>query len=112
MMEFLVSRTSTWDGKPCEEAYRKPFTHVDQRNTDDPHKLPGILGDTWYEEGRNHRIVDGYITRDFDTEGWFVEIADLDALIAFYAKYGSLVLTPHYKNQYIPEIEIYDGYRE
>lgn len=42
---------------------------------------------------------------------WFVEIPDLDALLAFIARHGELVIGPHHSRDEL-SIEIYDGYRE
>jgi hypothetical protein len=114
-MRFLVSRTRDYslDGPPCEEAFRGTYTVVDQRTVDDPAKLRAAeMTERWYREGENHRVIDRQITRDFPGwKGWFVEIPDLDALLAFIAKYGELVIGPHHRSDEL-FIEIYDGYRE
>lgn len=113
-MEFLVTKTSVWDDKesPCEEAYFKKYISVDERTVADPKEIP-IHGGTnggWYDRGANHRVVNGHICRDFEDEGWFV---DIDDILEFSEKYGNLIISKEsYSNRDIPSIEIYDDYRE
>lgn len=104
-MEFQVRRTSQWsvEEKPCKEAYKKQYVTIDERTTSDPKKIKG-----WYEVGRNHRVENGRLKRDFDYEGWFVEIKDLDALMKFHKKYGVIVISACSDNRNITTIEIYD----
>ena len=109
-MKFLITRTSQWAGQPCDEAYQDTYTRIDERTVRTPDKLPN--GQTWYQEGTNHRVEDGHIKRDFQDTAWFVDIPDLDALMVFYQKYGQLVISSHYNNDAIVELEIYDDYRE
>ena len=115
-MKFHVSRTSLWDHEepPCAEAFRDTYTRIDVRNTGDPAKIPAFKGKSawWYEDGTNHRVEDGHIKRDFVDKDWFIELADMDALLAFMAAEGSLVIQPCWYNASELEIEIYDGYRE
>lgn len=115
-MKFMVTRTSDWIGEksPCPGARREGYVRIDERTANDPTKIPANKGSDggWYSEGRNHRVERGHIMRDFDDEGWFIEIPDLDALMAFYAKHGPLVMEQCYHNHTINQIEIYDGYRE
>lgn len=120
-MEFMVSRTSLCgsDEKPCEEAVKKPYIEIEERTVDDPVKIGIYGGDAkkansdWYGYGSNHRVEDGHIKRDFPAEGWFITINSLEELMAFQEKYGNLVLQKSYNNpSSIPEIEIYDSYRE
>jgi hypothetical protein len=49
---------------------------------------------------------------DFPGQEWFIDIASLDDLMAFYEKHGELVLTATVGDESVPCIEIYDGYRE
>ena len=116
-MRFVVSRTSCWDSDvaPCEEAKRIKVVRVDERTTDDPAKIPSNKGQSewWYKEGRNHRVENGRIRRDFDDKAWVVTIKSLDALAAFNRKHGNLVLSPTCRRaDGFPEIEIYDNYHE
>lgn len=114
-MNFHIRRTSTgfaWDAKPCDEAFRKKYTRVDRRSTDDPTKILHYAGKDpawWYEVGTNHRVENGNICRDFEDEGWFVSIGSLKALVAFREKYGPLVIEA---GDGAAVIEIYDDYRE
>lgn len=114
-MKFYVNRTSEWgDNQPCPQATLEPYVRVDRRTADDPKKIPmyhGTDGD-WYKEGRNHRVENGQIARDFDDKAWFVEIDTLDALVAFAKEHGQLVLAHEDWPTDGPSIEIYDGYRE
>lgn len=114
MARFHIQRTTHWNSEveaPCEEAFRASYVYTDFRTTDDPSKIPMNKGDTswWYLKGRNHRVVNGQIARDFDREDWFVEVDDI---LAFAKKYGDLVIKPEEYGSTIPSIEIYDGYRE
>lgn len=114
-MKFIVSRTSMYgDDKPCDEASKMTYTRIDMRGADDPSKIPAYKENSslWYDEGTNHRIVKGKIMRDFEETGWFIEINSLEELLEFQKKYGDLVLQHSMWNEEIPEIEIYDYYRE
>lgn len=116
-MRFMVSRTSHWsdEGPPCEGAVRKSYTRVDRRSASRPNKIPAYANrdeSWWYEEGRNHRVVNRQICRDFDAEGWFIDFPDLAALTTFIGANGHVVIGPSYSNPDILEVEIYDDYRE
>ena len=89
-MKFRVIRTSSGsiDDPPCEEAIREVFNHYSF--------TPG-----------------NPVTKEFSTFGWYVEIKDLNELIAFSKKYGEIVFGQNDamgSNGF--EIEIYDNYRE
>ena len=116
-MEFMVSRTSShsMDAKPCKEAYLKAYTRIDERTVNSPSKIPFYKNqpdDWWYSEGKNHRVEHGHIMRDFDDEGWFIELDTLEDLLKFHKKYGRLVIEHHWNNHSILEIEMYDDWRE
>jgi len=113
-MQFVIDRTSQYssdDKPPCEGAKYIDGIRVDKRTVDDPAKIPSYKGQSawWYKDGRNHRVIDGKICRDFDTKYWVIEIKDLDELIKFNKVHGDLVLSTDEGN---PSIEIYDSYRE
>lgn len=113
--DILCRRTSDYydvDCKPCEEARLIDFVRVDRRTVDDPMKNP-YIGKTWYDEGRNHRVENGMIARDFDDQRWVVHIENGDALQKFIEKYGRIVIALD-RDGLEPrcEIEIYDTYRE
>lgn len=111
-MLYVVRRTSEWcsDVPPCVGAFKKSVTRVDRRDVDDPKKIPankGTDGD-WFTRGTNHRIVDGNICRDMgEYDEWFVDVADI---LLFVKEHGSCILSLGEKD--VPEIEIYDDYRE
>ena len=109
---LVCRRTSVRGGKPCDEAEELPFVRVDRRTTDDPMKNPHI-GKAWYDTGRNHRVENGRIARDFDDKRWMVRIADGSALQAFCEKYGEIILSlNNVGTEPCYEVEIYDDYRE
>lgn len=114
-MKFHISRTS--DGidemQPHEKAYKDKYIHIDSRYTDDSNKLNHKEDrDNWYNKGNNHRVENGHIKRDFQEESWFIDIDSLKELIDFLNEVGSIVVTKFIWNEDIPEIEIYDDYRE
>ena len=113
-MEFMVSRTSTWnEGKPCDEAYWKSFDRLDVRTLGSFEEFDNKFFQNFTDRGRDHTINErGFIQRSFDDEGWFVVIRDLEELIAFKDKYGDIIIGDSIWNKNITEIEIYDGYRE
>ena len=109
---LVCKRTSVWREKPCEDAEEVSFIRVDRRTTNDPMKNPHI-GKAWYDTGRNHRVENGMIARDFDDKRWMVRIADGAALQAFCEKYGEIILSLNYDGtDPCYEVEIYDDYRE
>ena len=112
-MQFIVRRTSEWDEtvQPCKEAVRIRGIRIDERTVNDPAKIKPEV-DWWTKTGKNHRVERGHIKRDFDCKYWIVEIASLAALMAFYRKYGDLVIRSEWDNEALTCIEIYDGYRE
>jgi hypothetical protein len=113
-MRFKVSRTSIWDDeeKPCEEAVWESYLRVDTRTVDSPEKLTFKNDrEDWYKIGKNHRVENGNIKRDFNDEGWFIYIHSLEELNAFVKKYGRIVYVKGWAYDGM-EIEIYDSYRE
>jgi hypothetical protein len=113
-MRFNIRRTSLWNNeKPCKEAYLIDGFTTDERTVKDPSKLNCGAKDTWYTEGLNHRVVRGYICRDFPTKLWVVDINSLEKLLKFYEKYGALILdAKSYASKDLLCLEIYDDYRE
>ena len=107
---YLCTRTSAYDMKPCEEAFRVLIVNTDTRHFDDPKKIPancGTDGD-WYTKGTNHRVEGGKIRRDLGTkEEWAVELTDLQA---FVDKHGECVVGRDLDG--FCTMEIYDTYRE
>lgn len=78
-------------GPPCQGAKWESYVRYDVRTTDDPKKIPCHNGTDggWYDEGRNHRVVDGQITRDTDAHDWFVEVNTLDDVVALLIQHPS-----------------------
>jgi hypothetical protein len=106
------ARTSAYGDKPCEEAEELECVRVDRRTVDDPMKNP-YIGKSWYKSGRNHRVENGRIARDFDDTQWVVRISDALELQSFCQKYSPVIISiddsgpsPRFS------IEIYDDYRE
>lgn len=109
---YIITRTSAWGNDPeVKDAYKINIIKTDVRTVDCPSKIPAYRHkDTswWYNEGTNHRAIDGCIARDMGIkEAWAVKIKDL---IAFVQEYGQILLSVDI-NGY-SHIEIYDDYRE
>lgn len=108
---FMVSRTTSWDSKPCDNARQCEYTYIDRRWVNDPAKVPAHKGDSkwWYGEGTNHRIESGKIVRDRGTtESWFTEISDLMEFVRYHKEPCIFSID----EDGFQEVEIYDGYRE
>lgn len=62
---------------------------LDRRNTDNPTKIRAYKGekDWWYSEGKNHRIENGEIVRQFDDEFYIININSLNELLKLQDKY-------------------------
>lgn len=120
---FVVTRTSEWDDsvQPCPEAIKGTMPVWDFRTCKSPEEFNARgLGD-WFGEGTSEH---GYITGPRggvqgikrrlarDAECWYVDIASLADLMAFWEKHGPLVITTGLWDRKTPAIEIYDGYRE
>lgn len=111
-MKFRVSRTSmNEEKKPCKEAYKSTCFRIDRRVVDDPSKLR-YKEENWYKEGKNHRVVNGMIARDFDEKCWAIELNTLEELNAFILTYGDVVIQKEDWLYDLPTLEIYDTYRE
>ena len=109
MSEYTISRTEHWSDTepPHPRAYKADRVYVDERTVDDPAKLR--CKHDWYERGKNHRVEDGHIKRDLTHAVWCISVIDL---MQFAEEVGEqLILTPG-KSPHLPDIEIYDGYRE
>lgn len=73
----------------------------------------GTLGPPpWLSEGTEHCVREGggIARRRKDRDGWSVEFASLDDLMAFVARHGDVVIQRPFRS--LPRIEIYDDYRE
>ncbi len=93
---------------------RELYDRIDRRSVDAPEKVPAYLGrDTswWYDEGIDHKVVDGNIQRTFPSgdQGWFFEVENLASLVKLQETFGQLVIQ---RDWGVNVIEIYDDYRE
>ena len=119
-MKFLISRSSMFiNKKPCEEAKKEMYDKIEIRALSSFEEFDTKFGDIegkWLSKGIKHRVreEDGFIERTIPNgvKGYFLEINTLDELINFRNKYGDIIITKNYLNKDIPEIEIYDTYRE
>lgn len=121
-MRFIVTRTSASNEKPCDGAEERIAVWVDRRDVADPREIPAFRDQDvswWYGVGTNHRVENGKIVRNLDTETmWTVEVEDVAALMRFIDTYGKVVVSPASDSHYecdgvvLPEIEIYDDWRE
>lgn len=116
---FEVKRTSDRDAKPCDEAVPGTVQRWDYRTFKSPEEHDARLKPKWHERGTEHQLVcgprggvQGIKRRLEDEDAWFVEFDGLDALLAFFEKYGDLVITTSWADKESPCIEIYDDYRE
>lgn len=120
-MRFKVERTSLWDDDkpPCEGATKGELDWWDCRTFKSPEEHDAKLNERWHDKGADHQLVYGPrggvqgIKRNMGPRpAWFVEIASLEALMAFHEKHGDLVVTSALGNPGTPLLEIYDDYRE
>jgi len=108
-MKFVIRRASGVcegrDDGPCEGARRGEYIRTETYDYK-PDK-------TWRLKGAKHRrIVCGeelIWARDFRVQGWAV---DIDDLVAFADKYGSIVVDGRVDNHATPTVTIYDDYME
>ena len=119
-MKFVISRTSLYEEKPCEEAFRDKVTYLKVHERacktfeEYDHRFSKHEG-AWLSKGTNHRLTQTGIYREegnIEEESWFIEINSLEELINFQDKYGSLVLEKWKDGNRILQLEIYDTYRE
>lgn len=114
MTRFIARRTS-YRGKPCDEAYE--FTpayrwHCRTVTEDEFNSRFSAREGLWRDNGLEHTTYDNgkcIKRKDVNKEAFWV--VDIDDIMAFAKKYGSLVVSPD-TDYDMPEIEIYDGYRE
>lgn len=72
--------------RPCDCAIRVDFMRIDEREADDPKKIPcnrGTDGD-WYLRGVDHRVENGRIRRDFREERWAINREDIETIVRLY----------------------------
>lgn len=120
-MKFVVSRTSSSydnDNPPCDDSFKEKYTRLEIRTLSNFEAFDAKFGDRegrWLSKGNNHCISkEGYIQREIPegSEDWFIDIHNLDELMAFNERYGDIILTKAYSNREVSRLEIYDDYRE
>lgn len=124
-MQFIITRTSDCGldpgPAPCEGCERGTYDYWDVRTFKSPEEYNAKLGsrELWHERGSDHQIVRGPrggalgIKRNMGPRpAWFLDISSLDQLMDLYAKHGALVIKTAYRSDSLPELEIYDDYRE
>jgi len=116
-MQFIVTRTSDWLGKPCDEAKRATATYLDYRRAKSLEEAQTKSWfKEWYDSTTNHRVDPEYgvvvgEAKEKD-DVWVIEINSLDELLQFIRKYGQVVISECPYKEYPYEIEIYDTWRE
>jgi hypothetical protein len=120
-VRFEIRRTSDRDSKPCPEAVPGKVDYWDIRTFKSPEEHDAKLTNDrpWHARGTDHQVVHGPrggvqgIKRKLGQQDtWFIEFDDLAALVAFFEKYGDLVITTSWADKETPMVEIYDGWRE
>jgi hypothetical protein len=110
-VKFRVTRTSTYDEKPCPEAVEGTYTQHLYCTL--PLKKAMVAPNTeWFRHPNlcNQRKAPGGSVADKPgVKAWFVEVPHLIDLMAFIGRHGSVVIDRPSDG---PTIEIYDGYRE
>lgn len=120
-MRFVVHRTSTCfdeSNPPCDNAAIATIERWDCRTfkTEAEHDARFPIG-PWRSHGTNHGVWSGGIKRQMDdAKAWTIDIDSLDDLVQFVAVNGKIVLSEAdcdtHGESALPEIEIYDDYRE
>jgi hypothetical protein len=111
-MRFVIRRTSGGT-PPCAEAFEASFVRLDSRTWPSPEAITDLrTKETWFSEGKNHRIENNSIVREFDDKEWFVELRDMNDLMGFIAKHGEVAIGPAWRNYKLVQIEIIDDYRD
>ena len=84
-----------WDCEKCEEKILPEYKKVngiriDERCVSKPENIPAHKGestDWWYREGKNHRVKNNHIQRDFEEEFYVIELSTIEDLLNFQKKY-------------------------
>lgn len=95
MLFYVVSETQ-WNEDCTDCKYVAPFEkcyliqgyRTDERIVDNPNKLKYIDAEKdWYENGENHRVIDGHICRDFEEQFHVIDIDSIEELLELGKKY-------------------------
>lgn len=115
-MKFRITRTSSDyfdEARPCKKAVKGTYLHTHTRTCTEEEfnrKFSDREG-LWRSKGINHRVDSrGYIQREDEREGFLIEINSLEELLELIAEVDCPVVIS--KDDPMPEIEIYDDYRE
>jgi len=100
------------DRSPCKNAIREIVIYTDTRSVDDPKKIPCYKKDDseWWIEGKNHRVEHGEISRDFEQNGWTIEMGSIEDLLEFMEEEGHCITLSWHGHRGPYLIEIVDGY--
>lgn len=115
-MKFRITRTSGScfdEARPCKKAVKGTYlyTHTRTCTEEEFNKRFAHREGLWRSEGINHRVDSiGYIQREDEREGFLIEINSLEELLELIAEVDCPVVIS--KDNQMPEIEIYDDYRE
>ena len=82
-MIFNIKRISTWesDKQPHEKAFKEYCTQTVSLNFAE-------RDEKWYQEGIDHRTVEGRAIREFAMGSWVIEINSLQELLDFQDECG------------------------
>jgi hypothetical protein len=114
-MIFYIYNNFEWDEEAddfikkskYEECIKVKGIRIDRRFCDEPVKIK-----EWYEEGKNHRVVNGHIERDFDDEFYIIEMNTLEDLMNFQSKYNINASVSNDKSSHVYNGEELNCFRE
>lgn len=116
MMKFIISRTSNYNREvsPCDGCKQELVPNYDRRTFKSPEQHDRLLREAWLSRGTEHTVTERGIQRRLDDVSvWTKEFSSLDELTAFLFSYSEVVVIAEcYLSNGMPEIEIYDCYRE
>lgn len=112
-MKFKITRTSTCrNEKPCDEAQEVEMEYIDFRTLPKEEMIKKFS--KRFNDYTNKTLRDGtkgcYKVQGSE-KAFTIEINSIDELIRFTDKYGSIIIIPK-EDIELPEIEIYDTWRE
>ena len=85
-----------------EECKKVKGLWIDRRTIDDPSKFYHKKDrENWYCDGKNHRVVNGMIERDFNMKGYVIEINTLEDVLNFQNKYQINAMPSNDKSNFV-----------
>lgn len=115
-MKFSITRTSVSNDqiKPCERAVKGVVLHTERMTCTEElfDKKHSYRVGKWRSFGKNHRVSDSGIQRDFERVCFIVEVNSLEELINFIHEIGEPIIVSSSGAGDTPSIEIYDDRRE